>query len=151
MRVGWVMIAFFTRLAALTAAAAALAGCVAPTDDALHPAQLRSVWLAGEKPASAALASIYFATDRLQDASGNFTGGWSPGLTCGEAVVSLPSDKPPGTNWGPWRTEAAPAGFTKAELWPYHQRHKTAASTPTVWKSPPQSKAQQRPRNATAC
>ena len=115
MRVGWAMITFFTRLAVLTAAAA-LAGCVAPTDDALHPAALRSVWLDGEKPASAASTRVYFATDRLQDAEGNFTGGWSPGLTCGAATVSLPSDKPPGTNWGPWHTEAAQAGFTKAVL-----------------------------------
>ena len=93
-----------------------LAGCVTPHDDALKPAPVRSVWLGNAKPASLATTSVYFGTDRFLDSGGNFTGGWSPGLSCGEAVVALPSDKPPGTKWGPWHTEPLPAGQSQATL-----------------------------------
>lgn len=116
MRSRQVIIAFFKRLTLLGAVAAVLSGCVTPNDDALKPAPVRSVWLNGAAPASAASTSVYFATDRLAAADGGFTGGWNPGLTCGEASVSLPSSLQPGTSWGPWRTEDPPANFTKAEL-----------------------------------
>jgi esterase/lipase superfamily enzyme len=111
-----VMNAYLKRLAVFLTAGAMLSGCVSPTDDALRPAVLRSVWLNGAAPVSAATTSVYFATDRLAATDGGFTGGWNPGLTCGEAAVSLPSDREPGANWGPWRTEAAPASFTHATL-----------------------------------
>ncbi len=110
------MIADFKRFAVWAACVVLLAGCVSPADDALKPTPIRSVWLNGAAPVSAASTSVYFGTDRILDAGGNFTGGWSPGLICGNAVVSLPSDKTPGTHWGPWNTTAAPNGFSRAVL-----------------------------------